>query len=98
MKRAESKFPRGISFSGGLCLFALLVVFQVGFELGNCQSASEEDAGSPCYQMGEDGQMLNARGLRRTNAKVLNFLELLELLNCPSTKMLEFLILLRLGV
>ena len=56
MKRAERKFPRGISFSGGLCLFALLVIFQLGFELGNCQSASEEDAGSPCYQMGEDGQ------------------------------------------
>ena len=55
MKGAESKFPRDFSFRG-LWLVAVLVTFQLRFELCNCQSASEEDAGSPCYEMGQDGQ------------------------------------------
>ena len=56
MKRTESESrPRGFSF-GLTLVFVILLTFLLAFELVECVTPSEEDAGSPCYERGEDGQ------------------------------------------
>ena len=57
MNRTQSESPRFRGFSFGLSLvFVILVTFLLAFELVQCETPSEEDAGSPCYEKGEDGK------------------------------------------